>query len=358
MKRTPIWIIILSFSLLTFCAEHKQQEDSGPRRVEMLFLGHDSEHHPSAEYMPILAAALAKDGINLTYTDKVEDLNPYKLDQYDGLIIYANHEYISPSQEQALLDFVASGKGFVPIHCASYCFHNSKDYINLVGAQFLKHKADSFKTDIVVKDHPVVSNVSEFYTWDETYIHHKHADDRTILMERVEGDHREPWTWVKEYGKGRVFYTAYGHDERTWNNPGFQQLVKQGILWSVGPSVYEKWEQFSQGIPKLVYTPMDNIPNYEKRDPKPQYVDPLSPEESKKLIQVPRGFELSLFASEPNIINPIAMDWDEKGRLWVIETVDYPNTVRNEDGVGDDRIKICEDTDGDGKADKFTVFCR
>lgn len=356
MKSTPIWIIILSISLFTYCTEHKKPEDSGPRRIEMLFLGHDSDHHPSAELMPILAAALAKDGINLTYTDKVEDLNHQELERYDGLIIYANHEYISPTQEQALLDFVESGKGFVPIHCASYCFHNSDKYIDLVGAQFLKHKTDSFKADIIKKDHPAVSNVSEFSTWDETYIHHKHADDRTVLMERIEGDHREPWTWVKEYGDGRVFYTAYGHDERTWNNPGFQQLVKQGILWSVGPSVYEKWDEFSRGLPQLVYKPMDNIPNYEKRDPKPQYVEPLSPEESKKLIQVPQGFELSLFASEPDIINPIAMDWDEKGRLWVIETVDYPNTVRNEDGVGDDRIKICEDTDGDGKADKFTVF--
>src|SRR5690606_34014730 len=50
------------------------------------------------------------------------------------------------------------------------------------------------------------------------------------------------------------------------------------------------------------------------------------------------------------------MAWDEKGRLWVIETVDYPNEVRQQDGVGSDRIKICEDTDGDGRADKFTVF--
>ena len=75
-----------------------------------------------------------------------------------------------------------------------------------------------------------------------------------------------------------------------------------------------------------------------------------------KLIQVPAGFELQLFASEPDIINPIAMAWDERGRLWVVETVDYPNEVREEDGVGDDRIKICEDTNGDGKADKFTIF--
>lgn len=65
---------------------------------------------------------------------------------------------------------------------------------------------------------------------------------------------------------------------------------------------------------------------------------------------------MKLFASEPEIINPIAMNWDEKGRLWVVETVDYPNTVRNDNGTGDDRIKICEDTNGDGKADKFTVF--
>ncbi len=50
------------------------------------------------------------------------------------------------------------------------------------------------------------------------------------------------------------------------------------------------------------------------------------------------------------------MAWDEKGRLWVIETVDYPNTVRDTEGEGDDRIKICEDTDGDGRADKFTIF--
>jgi len=109
-------------------------------------------------------------------------------------------------------------------------------------------------------------------------------------------------------------------------------------------------------IQKLVYEPRDSIPNYEKRVPAPQYQLPLSPEASAKLIQVPVGFDLELFASEPDIINPIAMNWDERGRLWVIETVDYPNTVRDEKGTGDDKVKILEDTDGDGKADKVTVF--
>ena len=74
------------------------------------------------------------------------------------------------------------------------------------------------------------------------------------------------------------------------------------------------------------------------------------------LIQVPVDFELQLFASEPMVVNPIYMNWDERGRLWVIETVDYPNEIKNDD-IGDDRIKILEDTDGDGKADKINHFC-
>lgn len=306
--------------------------------------------------MPMLASALSKEGIHLTYTDDPADLNDASLDQYDGLMIYANHEEITPDQEKSLLNFVEKGKGFIPVHSASFCFQNSPEYISLVGGQFLRHKTDTFTVQIIKKDHPIVKSLDEFSTWDETYIHDKLGNDITVLMERVEEDHREPWTWVKEHGKGRVFYTAYGHDERTWSNPGFHQLMKEGILWAIGDEAKKRWEDFRKTIPTLSYREEADIPNYEKRDPKPKYQEPLSPEESKKLIQVPPGFSLELFASEPDIINPIAMEWDEKGRLWVIETVDYPNTVRDDKGSGDDRIKICEDTNGDGKADKFTVF--
>jgi putative membrane-bound dehydrogenase-like protein len=326
------------------------------RKIEILFLGHQSEHHPSARYMPILASSLATEGINLTYTDDPNDLNPQRLSHFDGLMIYANHEQITPAQEKALLDFVREGKGFIPVHCASFCFQNSPAYIQLVGGQFERHDTGTFTATIIQKDHPVTRTLPEFATWDETYIHTKLSNDRTVLMERVEGNHREPWTWVKEYGKGRVFYTAYGHDERTWQNPGFLQLIRQGILWAVGDRVLSQWTAYRQHMPTLTYVDKDNIPNYEKRVPAPRYQEPLSPEASKQLIQVPPGFELQLFASEPDIINPIAMEWDEKGRLWVIETVDYPNSVRDDKGRGDDRIKICEDTDGDGKADKFTIF--
>ena len=65
--------------------------------------------------------------------------------------------------------------------------------------------------------------------------------------------------------------------------------------------------------------------------------------------------QLQVFASEPDIMKPIAFAWDERGRLWVAETRDYPHGY-SADGRGNDDIKICEDTTGSGVADKFTVF--
>ena len=58
-------------------------------------------------------------------------------------------------------------------------------------------------------------------------------------------------------------------------------------------------------------------------------------------------------ASEPDIVNPVAMTFDERGRIWITESLEYP---RQDPGPGRDRIKILEDTDGDGRVDKFTVF--
>src|SRR5437660_246655 len=81
---------------------------------------------------------------------------------------------------------------------------------------------------------------------------------------------------------------------------------------------------------------------------------PLLPLEAQKKFVVPEGFEVRLFAAEPDVINPVAMTWDERGRLWVLELYEYPLGAKN--GKPRDRIKILEDTDGDGRADKVTVF--
>ncbi|HAB19544.1 MAG TPA: c-type cytochrome [Verrucomicrobiota bacterium] len=82
---------------------------------------------------------------------------------------------------------------------------------------------------------------------------------------------------------------------------------------------------------------------------------PLSPQASLDRLVLPPGFRADLVAAEPNVAKPITLAWDERGRLWIAETFDYPNDLKPP-GQGRDRIKICEDTNGDGRADKFTVF--
>src|SRR5256885_17271404 len=77
----------------------------------------------------------------------------------------------------------------------------------------------------------------------------------------------------------------------------------------------------------------------------------LKPEESIARMKVADGFEVKLFAAEPQLVNPIAMTVDEKGRVWVVECFEYPKrTAKGK--MPRDRIKILEDTDGDGVCDK------
>jgi len=327
-------------------------KDQHPGRLEILFLGHKSKHHDSEQLAAIFTKEYFKDGINITYSTDPGDLNKEYLKRFSGLILYANYDSITMLQERALLDFVKNEKGFIPLHCASYCFRNSAEVVEIIGGQFLSHQYDSFPATILKPDHPVMKSIETFSVKDETYVHARLSNKIEVLTERVEGGRHEPYTWVRPYGSGRVFYTTYGHDENTFNHPAFLKMVENGIFWAVGDKARAALNAFPLASPE--YSAAE-IPNYERRDPAPKLQAPLDPARSMSLIQVPPGFELQLFASEPDIVNPIFINWDEKGRLWLIETVDYPNEIKASD-KGDDRIRILEDTDGDGKADKFTVF--
>lgn len=359
MKR---FILLLWIGLISGCAQRPSgfsgrntaTEVITARRAEVLFLGHNSKHHDSWKYAPWLSIKLFKSGVNLSYTTDLNDLNPENLKKFDALVIYANHDELLPAQELALKEFVEGGKGLVPIHSAAGCFGNSEWYVKTIGGQFASHKMGTFKNVVLKADHPVMKGVTAFETWDETYVHKNINPDILVLGERIEGDHHEPYTWVRTQGKGRVFYTAYGHEDKTWTNQGFLDLVRNGILWAVGDQVKNGIEKLK--IPDVDIYDSDTISKYTARHVVPKMQDALSPAESNKLTQVLPDFEIKLFAAEPDITNPIAMAWDERGRLWVVESVDYPNTFKETDGAANDRIKICEDTDGDGRADKFTVF--
>ncbi|QJW97742.1 PVC-type heme-binding CxxCH protein [Frigoriglobus tundricola] len=115
------------------------------------------------------------------------------------------------------------------------------------------------------------------------------------------------------------------------------------------------------------HTQKPNVPERPKAEP-PAQADTykyagLKPDEAAKAMTVPEGFSVSVFAGEPDVHQPIAFCFDHRGRLWVAEAYVYPKRhphpgpvlPENEKAKGD-KIVIFEDTDGDGKFDKRTVF--
>lgn len=392
-----VWLMsFFRYSALFICLSILGASLDAADPIRIALLG-DHGHHRPSDFFRSIQAPLAKRGIELTYHDDVPaTLRRETLSQFDGLMIYANIERIAPEQEKALLDYVREGGAFLPIHCASYCFLNSPAYVELVGAQFKEHGGERFATQIIEPQHEIMKGFGGFESWDETYVHTRHnPKDRVVLEERREGrlakdTHAEPWTWIRNEGSGRVFYTAWGHNLDTWRQAGFVNLLERGIRWATKRSVASV-EAFSDNKrfpaptmkslppvdPPYSFTDVGNkIPNYTPGErwgvqgkPLNLMQTPLAAKDSVKRYSTPEDFEIKIWASERNRSQsaasdekyaglegkPLAMNWDHRGRLWLCETIDYPNELQPL-GKGRDRIRICEDTDKDGVADRFTVF--
>ncbi|MBX2821379.1 MAG: ThuA domain-containing protein [Rhodothermaceae bacterium] len=361
MTQLPRILPVVVFSMCTFLVPgftgyQASAQSASDERLHVLFLGDNGHHQPAMRALDALPHMSSK-GIHMVYTDHLEDLNDATLSRYDVLLLFGNNPRITPEQERALFNFVEQGGGLVPVHAGIAMFSNSDAYYSLVGATFKSHGEGTFSTRVVQPDHPAIQGLDSFESWDETYVHMRHNPDKTVLSVQEENGYEEPWTWVRTHGDGRVFYTAWGHDERTWTNPGFLALLERGIRWAAGD-----WALSADWAPPELEYVEGAMPNYPAGegwgvtgDPITEVQVPLSPDASLEQTFVEPGFRLELFAAEPNLVNPIDMDWDERGRLWVVESLDYPNTFSS-DREGNDRVKILEDTDGDGRADKTTIF--
>ncbi|MGI8633891.1 MAG: ThuA domain-containing protein, partial [Segetibacter sp.] len=180
-KKNLLLCFICIISVCFIAATNKVADPA--RRLEILFLGHKSKHHDSQLLADILNKEYFKDGINITYTNDPNDMNEANLKNFDGLVLYANYDEITKDQEKALLSFVKGGKGFIPLHCASYCFRNSDEVVEMIGGQFSTHKVDSFPAVIIKPDHPVMKGINAFVTKDETYVHTKISKNIEVLTE-------------------------------------------------------------------------------------------------------------------------------------------------------------------------------
>jgi putative membrane-bound dehydrogenase-like protein len=168
------------------------------------------------------------------------------------------------------------------------------------------------------------------------------------------GSHPETRVEIVRKGNGQVVGSVHGEDTEDMK-PVVVDLAKQ-----VGQEVFLRLvDQHSGGWGHINF---DDFRLYATRPPVPPrssapdvFVhEGLSPTEAARAMTVTEGFQVTLFAGEPDVVQPIAQAIDDRGRLWVAEAYSYPTRVP--DGQARDRILIFEDQDGDGRFDTRKIF--
>lgn len=166
-----------------------------------------------------------------------------------------------------------------------------------------------------------------------------------IEMERLWFDYWRPMNWA--FITGDRTTVAFARD---WKD-NKKHLIPEEMKDFV-PLVQQADENIWKA---LAGRPVMPIGIHSSIPVEPTSVKPQSPEEQLASLNVLDGFKVNLFASEADgVVKPTQMRWDERGRLWVACTVSYPQIKPGE--KANDYVLICEDTDGDGSADKFTKF--
>ena len=156
------------------------------------------------------------------------------LQTYDVVVLYYTIGTLTDAQHDGLLGFIASGKGFVPIHSAADSFHNSEEYRALVGGHFVTHPHyRSYQVSVLDREHPITEGLDEFTVTDEQYITSYDPRMNVLAMALWQGIAR-PVAWTRPWGKGQVFYLALGHDPAACQNDHFQLLLQRGTQWAAG----------------------------------------------------------------------------------------------------------------------------
>ena len=199
----------------------------------------------------VLQALGRQSGVfDVTATDESSLVTRETLVRYDAVVFFTTGELpMFDDQKAALLEFVRSGKGFVGIHSATDTFYDWPEYGALVGAYFDGHPWHQQVT-IHVDDgaHPataalatsfqIADEIYQFRNWSRGDVHVLLSLDLRSVDRSADGVHRTDGdfalSWTRTVGRGRVFYTALGHEPAVWQDGRFQQHLAGGIRWAIG----------------------------------------------------------------------------------------------------------------------------
>ena len=237
--------------------------DAQPKKKRILAIGrsqgyqHDSVSHALGTIWKLGQETRLWDTFIRTDTELITKVdlsktgNRKNLNYFDAIFFYTTGELeMNDEQKAAFLSFVKEdGKGFIGVHSATDTFYKWPEYGELIGGYFDHHPWHQL-VGVRVEDrtHPATSHFPPLFSiTDEIYQFKNYSRDRVRVLMSIDPstvdvkhknvnrtDNDFAVTWVRNYGKGRVFYSSLGHREEVWDRPDIQKMWVEGIKWAMG----------------------------------------------------------------------------------------------------------------------------
>ncbi len=305
------------------------------------------------------------------------------LDDADLLVLSVRRRAPKAEEMAIIRRYIKAGKPVVGIRTACHAFDTRGKAPaghaewttfdpDVLGGHYTGHHGNDLKPEVdraeSDKPNPILSGVETPFTGQGSLykVNPLASSAIPLLVGRIPGHPAEPVAWINRKGNARIFYTSLGHPG-DFATPAFRTLLRNAVLWALDrPITQAKAEARPAGAAAA-----------ESRVPFERGQGALAPGAALASFKVPDDLRLDLVLAEPIVRQPVSIDFDERGRLWVVQYLQYPFPAGlrmvSHDGVwravydkvppapphhfrGNDKITIHEDTDGDGVFDRHKTF--
>jgi len=375
--RVRVALVALSFALSSSVCAVGQQRVGTSREYALphVVLVAATPHYSPAESLPRLAERLEARGMRTTLVIAdgdpehnknqvgVPGLEVLSDPTVDVAVFFMRFLELPQEQLDYVLQYVQSGKPVVGLRTSTHAFAypdgderavwNAGFGRDVLGSPYFIHLQGGTEVRLAPEsaEHPLLAGVTESFEVPSTlYKAELQPGAVPLLIGRGHsnkvgtvtndfGTHELAevnewpiaWTWRNQWG-GPVFATTLGHPD-DFKVDSVMRLLTNGVVWAIANRPFSGVTDAGADMP---------------------LADLHDLEVERQSFELLPGFEVNLFAAEPMLVNPIHMTWDPEGRLWVACSWSYPQLLPGDEP--NDKIIILEDTDGDGRADKSTVF--
>jgi type 1 glutamine amidotransferase len=210
-------------------------------KTALIFWGGWEGHTPEASAR-VVEAVLVDNGFAVSVKEGTKVLVETDVAAFDLIVPMVTMSTIEKDELGALLAAVKAGSGLAGFHgTMGDSFRNETEYQFMVGGQWVAHPGNiiDYRVNVTKPDDPIMAGIGDFDYRSEQYYMHVDPSNEVLATTTFSGEHLDfidgvvmPVFWKKMYGKGRVFYSALGHNADEFAKPEMRTIFERGAVWA------------------------------------------------------------------------------------------------------------------------------